>query len=351
MVVHIVMPDKEIKKLNAFQLIRVNAFSAVFTLLIAATIIWIIVADLSNSSPVIHRSDIPDKENFSWIAPDINRLPDNAEGELIRYGRNLIAETAWFLGPQGKVARISNGMNCQNCHLEAGTKLYGNNYSAVFPMYPLFRARSGTVENIYKRVNDCLERSLNGKALDTNGREMQAIAAYINWLGKNVPLKVKPAEAGIRTITMLDRPADPAKGNIIYNLKCVRCHGANGAGVWQADSGIYVYPPLWGENSYTTAAGLFRLSRFAGFVKDNMPFGVSYDNPELTNEEAWDVAAFINSQPRPVKNFEKDWPDVSGKPFDYPFKPYSDSFSERQHKYGPFPPIIEARQQAAGNRQ
>jgi thiosulfate dehydrogenase len=27
----------------------------------------------------------------------------------------------------------------------------------------------------------------------------------------------------------------------------------------------------------------------------------------LSNEEAWDVAAFINSQPRPIKRFTQDW--------------------------------------------
>ena len=73
-----------------------------------------------------------------------------------------------------------------------------------------------------------------------------------------------------------------------------------------------------------------------------MPFGVSYKNPTLTDEEAWDIAAFINSQPHPVKKFPQDWPNLLTKAIDYPFGPYADSFSEEQHKYGPYPPIIEA---------
>ena len=74
-----------------------------------------------------------------------------------------------------------------------------------------------------------------------------------------------------------------------------------------------------------------------------MPLGVTHQKPQLTDEEAWDVAAFISSQPRPVKLFPYDWPKIASKPVDYPFKPYADSFSELQHKYGPFEPIKKAK--------
>ena len=70
-----------------------------------------------------------------------------------------------------------------------------------------------------------------------------------------------------------------------------------------------------------------------------MPFGATYINPQLSNEEAWDVAAFVNSQPRPHKNWDSDWPDITKKPVDYPIGPYTDGFTEWQHKYGPFEPI------------
>jgi thiosulfate dehydrogenase len=81
----------------------------------------------------------------------------------------------------------------------------------------------------------------------------------------------------------------------------------------------------------------------AGYVKDNMPFGVSHGNAQLTDEQAWDVAAFINSQPHPYKNLSKDWPDINTKPVDYPFGPYGDTFSEKQHKFGPFEPIQQVK--------
>ncbi|HEY0030886.1 MAG TPA: c-type cytochrome [Bacteroidia bacterium] len=276
-----------------------------------------------------------------WIAPDTLKIRKEKDAELIEYGRRLIAKTAYYLGPDGIVAHSSNGMNCQNCHLDAGTKIFGNNYSAVASTYPKFRERSGKMESIYKRVNDCFERSLNGKGLDTLEKEMQAIKAYILWLGKDVKKGEKPKGSGLTELKYMARAADPGNGKQIYSAKCQSCHGENGEGKMNADQLAYQYPPLWGEHSYNNGAGLFRLSRFAGYVKANMPFGATAGNPQLTDEEAWDVAAFVNSQPRPSKDLHQDWPKISGKPVDHPFGPYADKFSEKQHKYGPFEPIAD----------
>ena len=199
------------------------------------------------------------------------------------------------------------------------------------------------MESIEKRVNDCLTRSLNGHSIDSLSREMRAIVAYIKWLGKDVKKGEVPAGSGLVELSLLDRPADPERGKIVFMNKCISCHGTDGAGKPDSVSPGYLYPPLWGEHSYNTGAGLFRLSRFAGYIKANMPFGASYDKPQLSDEEAWDLAAFINSQPRPEKKFKQDWPEISKKPYDHPFGPYADSFTETQHKYGPFAQIQAAR--------
>lgn len=266
------------------------------------------------------------------------------ERALLIYGEELIAHTAQYLGPKGSVAQLTNGMNCQNCHLDAGTRLWGNNYGAVHSTYPKFRDRSGTVESIYKRVSDCMERSLNGRSLDSNSYEMKAMMAYIAWVGMDIAKGVIPKGTGIAPPSYLERAADPEKGRQVYIAKCQSCHGADGAGQIEESGILYTYPPLWGPNSYNTGAGLFRLSRFAGYVKDNMPYNQSsHSSPALRDEECWDVAAFVNSQPRPVKDLSKDWPDISKKPVDHPFGPYTDGFSESQHKYGPFEPILKAR--------
>jgi len=262
---------------------------------------------------------------------------------MIRYGRELVCNTGSYFGPKGTIAHSTNGMNCQNCHLNAGTKLYGNSFSAVFSIYPKFRARSGTVEHLEKRINDCFERSLNGKKLDSLSREMQSMVAYINWVGKDVKKGVSPVGASVVKVPFLDREADKTKGEIAYKKHCVTCHGGDGNGKLNSDSATYLYPPLWGDHSFNDAAGLYRLAGMAGFIKSNMPnLTSSYEKPTLTDEEAWDIAAYINSMPRPEKKFKQDWPDISKKPFDHPFGPYADRFDEHQHKYGPFKPITEA---------
>ncbi len=289
-----------------------------------------------------HRSQLwPafDKQKM-WSAPDPYLAETDSDAKLIAYGRDLIVHTQDYFGASGllKAAAI-NDMNCQNCHLDAGSKPFGNNYFAVESTYPQMRARSGALETIPKRVNDCFERSLNGQALDTTSHEMKAIVAYMRWLGTGIPKGEKPKGAGLVEVPFLDRAADPVKGRAIYAGKCVSCHGADGKGLPMPDSPRN-YPPLWGDKSYNEGAGLFRMSRFAGYVKTNMPFGANYQNPQLTDEEAWDVAAFVNSQPRPKHPFlQTDWPKIEKKPYDHPLGPFADTFPEVQHKYGPFGPI------------
>lgn len=285
-----------------------------------------------------------------WVGPDISTVGDDEKGKMIRYGHDLIANTAEYLGPKGSVLQISNGMNCQNCHLDAGARPFGNNYFAVNSTYPKFRERSGQVETMVKRVNDCFERSLNGTALDSTGNEMKSIIAYITWLGTDVPKGKSPKGSNITSVTFLDRAADPEKGKSIYTAKCGSCHGADGLGALKPDGKSYQFPPLWGPHSYNNGAGLYRMSRFAGYVKDNMPLGASHDKPQLTDEDAWDVAAYINSQPRPQKDLSGDWPNIAGKPFDHPFGPYADNFPEQQHKFGPFAPIKKAKEDAKKNK-
>ncbi len=266
------------------------------------------------------------------------------EGNLVWYGHELIANTSFYLGPNGTVAQITNGMNCQNCHLDGGTIPYGNNFGKVYATYPKYRARNNGIQNIYDRINDCLQRSLNGKTMDTATREMQAIYAYFKWLGEDVPKGVARGGTSLMKLPYLDRAADPLAGKQVYTANCQSCHGTNGEGQLKPDSTGYTYPPLWGAHSYNDGAGLYRLSSFAAFVKNNMPFGTDYHHPKLSNEEAWDVAAFVNSEPRPHKDQAADWQDLAKKPIDFPFGPYSDIFSEHQHKYGPFKPIKNAQQ-------
>ena len=280
-------------------------------------------------------------------APDTASLPRTAAGRQIRYGRELIARTARYLGPNGSVAHLTNGLNCQNCHLQAGTQGFANNYLAVASSYPKMRARSGSVVGIEQRVADCMERSLNGRAVGDSSREMWAIVAYIRWLGQGIPKGKKVYGTGFMKLAYLDRAADPVIGQAVFASKCQSCHGPEGQGQPLADKTGYQYPPLWGPDSYNDGAGLFRVSNFAKYVKAAMPLGATFDHPQLTNKQAWDVAAFVNSQPRPHLATPRDWPDIRQKPVDLPFGPYADAFSAQQHKYGPFQPIEDAHPQPA----
>jgi thiosulfate dehydrogenase len=276
------------------------------------------------------------RENESWIAPALSDIPAGEEGDMIRYGHELIVNTAQYLGPKGIVAARSNGMSCQSCHLDAGRKPWANPFSAVHSTYPKYRHRSGRIESVEFRVNECMQRSLNGDTLDSTSQEMQAMVAYLKWMGQNVPKEVKPLGTGTEMLPYLDRAADPKKGAVVYTQKCARCHGATGEGFLKPDQVSFLYPPLWGARSFNVSAGMHTLSRLAGFIKNNMPFDAISEKEKLSVEESWDVAAFISGQERPDKRFDYDWPDISKKPVDFPFGPYADSFPEYRHKYGPF---------------
>lgn len=298
-------------------------------------------ASKPQSPAPVNRTTTADTMWHGRPATDIDT--STAQGKLIKYGHDLIANTAYYLGPKGIVAQTSNGMNCQNCHLAAGTQPFGNNYGKVYTTYPQFRARSNNIQTIYGRINDCFERSLNGKPLDTTGREMTAIYAYIQWLAGDMPKGTTRGGTSLMKLPYINRAADTAAGRLVYAANCASCHGPNGQGVINAQSSVYTYPPLWGSHSYNDGAGLFRLGAFASFVKNNMPFGTHYDAPKLTNEQAWDVAAFVNSQARPHKDQSNDWRDITKKPVDFPAGPYADTFPAQQHKYGPWQPIAAAK--------
>ncbi|MDB5119855.1 MAG: cytochrome class [Sphingobacteriales bacterium] len=318
-----------------FTKFRGGIFAIIFLLFIVSALSW------NKDGRIKSKKD--GSTSIDWTAPSEKSIPRGEKGKIIRYGRELITHTSYYLGPKGKVAHLSNGMNCQNCHLNAGTKAFGLNYSAVASSYPKFQPRGGTIVSISGRINGCFQRSLNGQILDTASSEMLAMVAYMNWLGKDVTKGIKPSNNGVKKLSYLSRAANHDLGKTVFINKCQSCHGPNGLGILNKEKTEYIYPPLWGNNSYNDGAGLYRLSNFAGFVKNNMPYGTDYKHPQITDEMAWDVAAFVNSQPRPHKDQKNDWKDLNSKPIDFPFGPYADNYSEKQHKFGPFKPITEVK--------
>ena len=299
-------------------------------------------------------------EEQVWAAPDTNSIPKDDEGKLISYGRALVIHTSKYFGPDGYLLNTINGMNCQNCHLEAGTRPYGNNLGAVAATYPKYSPRAGALVTIAGKVNECFTRSMNGAPIDTNSHEMKAIVAYVKWLGKDVKQGEVPAgSGGIKAPPFISRAADPDKGKEVYDQYCARCHGKDGQGQLVTDvlkdvtkqqggtattDDYYYYPPLWGAHSFNGVATLYRISKFAGFVQNNMPYPMTYKTVILTDEQAWDVAAYVNSRERLILDHSHDYAAaIAKKPFDFLFGPYADNFSEVEHKFGPYTEMPSAK--------
>jgi thiosulfate dehydrogenase len=317
---------------------------------VALASLWLLVWPEGRSVPTTSAQEAKSGSGPQiWTVPEIGALPNDADGRLVRGGRDLITATYAHIGPEvaDPAKRFAgNNLACGNCHLQAGTKKFGIPLFGLFGKFPHYNARLGAQMTIEDRLNACMTRSMNGRPLPAGTPEMQAFVAYIKFLSTGVaPGQLLPG-MGTGNMPELDRAADPARGEAPYANACATCHGPNGAGIRRSlpttDLG-YMMPPLWGNDSFNDGAGMARLITAAYFLHFNMPHGVDYLNPQLSPEQAWDIAAYVLSQPRPHKaGLDKDFPDLLEKPVDAPYGPYADGFSEQQHKYGPFAPIRAA---------
>jgi thiosulfate dehydrogenase len=279
-------------------------------------------------------------EPANWAVPDIDKLPNDADGQLVRLGRDLTVATYAHIGPHvaDRSKRYAgNDLSCQSCHLEAGTKKYGLPFVGVFGDFPQYRAREGRIGTLQDRVNGCMTRSMNGRALPDDSTEMRAFVAYIKFLSTGG----KQDGRGSAKLPELARAADPVHGLTIYAQICVACHGADGQGKRRPGAGAgYEFPPLWGGDSFNDGAGMNRLISAAAFIHSNMPNGTTWQAPALSAEDSWDVAAYVVSQGRPRKaDLDQDFPKRLEKPVDASYGPFADGFPAEQHRFGPFDPI------------
>ncbi len=281
---------------------------------------------------------------YPWKIPDESAMPQGMEGEYIKYGKQLIIETYKYLGPEVKDLKrrfAGNNLSCNNCHLDAGTKPFAAGYIGIYGRFPQYRTREDSIVTLENRINDCFERSLNGKGLPFDSKEMKSIIMYMKWLSSEIPVGAKVDGQGLLKIPLLSRAASPKFGKKVFMEKCISCHGIKGQGIRKGKVGNaegYFFPPLWGKDSFNNGAGMHRLITAASFIKANMPL----DNANLSSEQAFDVASYINSQERPEKpGLEKDFPVLGTKPVDAPYPPFNDVFTLEQHKYGPFQPMMK----------
>jgi thiosulfate dehydrogenase len=306
-------------------------------------------------------SSLPEEPSYGEVievAPDVPwdylmfkgvDYSNPATTEQVAYGRKLIMETADHLGPNSSKPFAGNNLDCNSCHLDGGTKPFAAPFVTVPSQFPQFRSRENKEGTIQERINGCMQRSMNGKPLPTDSEEMMAMVAYMEWLSLDKPRGEKIKGNKFLKVDYPDRAVDLKHGESVYVQHCTSCHGLDGQGQRNPGSNSYLYPPLWGGDSYNHGAGMHRVLTAAQFIKGNMPLGTTADEPLLTDEEAYDVAGYINSFDRPLKsNPEADFPDKKLKPMSTPYGPWADNFSALQHKYGPFSEIAAFYQQEYG---
>jgi thiosulfate dehydrogenase len=285
----------------------------------------------------------------NWNVPDPASLPDDAFGRAVRQGRDLIVKTSSLIGPDATdPARryAGNGLDCQSCHLNAGTQRFGLPLVGVWGVFPTYIARENEVRTLEERINGCMERSMNGKALPLDSPEMKAMLSYIRFI--SAPEKVGQSldGRGAPPLALPEQAGDPNHGHQIFTQTCAVCHGADGQGQRldpaeaKTTGRRYRFPPLWGSDSFNNGAGMARAITAAQFVHANMPFGTTFEAPVLSVTDAFDVIAFISGQPRPHRaGLAADFPDRARKPVDAAYPPFVGPFTPDQHRLGPWKPI------------
>lgn len=238
----------------------------------------------------------------TWQPPPESAIPNDSLGAAIRRGLALIVHTTDSL-PRYAPGRIS----CRSCHLAAGRDENSAPLIGSHVRYPRYLDRAGAVVTMIDRVNYCFTRSLAGRRLPPESREMADILAYLAFLSKGIPTGAT-ARGGLPPMrdTLV---GDTTRGAAVFRSTCASCHGTNG-------DGTRVVPALWGPHSYAISASMAREERAASFIWHNMPLGRA---KTLTQQQAFDVAAYVNAQPRPdAPGKEKDWP-AGTAPADVPY--------------------------------
>lgn len=235
-----------------------------------------------------------------YVDRDTAQLSNSAENDLVRDGWKLIVDTPRLIGkdatdPAKRFA--GNNLACTNCHLSAGLVPYAAPLVSTFGSFPMMA--DDKVLTLNERINGCMTRSMNGKPLPEASREMNALIAYIRWLGEKSPEGVRVAGMGLKPLHPAKEKPDADRGALVYATACASCHGPQGQGQVKLNEPGYAIPPLWGDKSFNDAAGMSKLATAAAFIRANMPYNITVREALLTEQQAWDVAAYMTAQARP----------------------------------------------------
>ena len=228
----------------------------------------------------------------AWQPPVVDSTPNDPYAAAVYRGLAIMTHTRDSLP-----SYVGGNLSCTSCHLDEGRREDAARLAGVMARYPRYMSRTGAVVPIEDRVNYCFTRSLAGSKLPPDSREMQDIVAYLAFISRGVPTGEHVSGEGMPA--MGQHTGDSTRGRALFANNCARCHGDDGAGMGPI-------PALWGPQSFSVGASMARQERAASFIRHNMPF----DRPGiLTDQQAFDIAAYITSMPRP---------DSPGKESDYP---------------------------------
>jgi thiosulfate dehydrogenase len=223
------------------------------------------------------------------VSVPVEEYPSGPLGDVVRLGETLVNETSVHSLTK---PFVGNQLSCRSCHLDAGRHAKAASFIGVAAAYPAYSPRESAVITLEDRILNCFERSQNGSRPPNGSQVSVAIASYITWLSRNIPIDMNPtAPLGPNRLAMLDAgDAEPntKQGKALYDERCANCHEVDGSG---SDDG----PPVWGNQSFNDGAGLSKVPKMAAWLKVAMPL----DDADLTNEEAWAIAAYVNSHARP----------------------------------------------------
>lgn len=232
------------------------------------------------------------------------RIPSELELRDSAYRSSAFRGRAILLATRDSLPRnVGNALRCASCHLDNGLRPSAMPWVGSYARFPQYRARSGKVDLIEDRINDCFARSMNGKALAPSGRDMRDIVAYFAFLSSGIPVGAQMEGQGLPRLD--PRDGDLNRGVVVFAATCARCHGANGKGTALA-------PPVWGARSYNVGAGMANIIIAASFIHAMMPLDRAQ---HLTEQQAFDVATYINTRPRPdFPAKSRDWPKGARPP-------------------------------------
>lgn len=215
--------------------------------------------------------------------------PPGELGSIVKLGRELVERTHEH--PLSRVY-VGNALDCTSCHLKVGTDPRAATFLGVASAYPAWSPREKRVITLEERVLNCFMRSQNGTRPPTGSKVSIAITAYITWLSTGTRINMnhqKPLGPGhVQPLKIKVEQADQKRGAQLYEHKCADCHGTKGTGTSEG-------PPVWGNQSYNDGAGLSRNDKLASWLKVAMP----PDETDLSEQDALDIAAYVNSHNRP----------------------------------------------------